>query len=92
MPMVEPRGGDQPFQGTEAPADVRVNEEAPHRGEQHEQCRYQGSLHALRGADAQEVDWDQSAQADKSVVDRMGARADQEVDLLWGMVQSVEAP
>ena len=92
MPKVERGRRDQPFERAEAPAHVRVDEKAPERHQQHQQGGDHRSLHALRRAESENVDRDQPAQADEGVVDRMGARADQKVDVLRVMVDRVKTP
>ena len=79
--MVKCRGGDQPLQRTQAPANIGMDEEAPHSDDKHDHGGDQRPLHALRGAETQDVHGDQAAEVDKYEVDGMGACADKEVDL-----------
>ena len=92
VPMVKCRRRDQPFHGTEAPADIGVDEEAPDRDDQHHHRCNQRALHALRRTKTENVDRDQAAEPDEHEVDGMGARTDQEVDVLRFVVDCVETP
>lgn len=90
--MVESGGRDQPFQWTIAPANIGVDEKAPQGHDQHDHSRHQSALDTLRGTQTEEVDWNQTKQADDRVVDGMGTRADQEINLLRAVVKRMEAP
>src|SRR6202050_1873403 len=92
MPEMERRRRNQPFKRAETPADVRVDEKTPERHEQHQQGRDRRSLHGLRCAESDNVDWDQPAKPDESVVNGMRAGANQKIDVLWVMVNRVETP
>ena len=83
---------NEPFQRAEPPADIGVDEKAPHVVKQHEQGRHQRALDALRGAETQKIDRDQTAEPDERVVDRMGAGADQKIDVVGSVVHLVKAP
>ena len=83
---------DQPLERAKAPAHVRVDEEPPESHEQHQQGGDHRSLDALRRAESENVDRDQPAEPDEGVVNWVGARADQKVDVLRVMVDRVETP
>src|ERR1700744_5530371 len=92
MPKMEGGRCDEPFQRAKPPAHVRVDEKAPKRHEQHQHGRDHCSLDALRRAEAENVDRDQPAYPNKSVINGVCACADQEVDVLRVMVDRMKPP
>ena len=79
VPMVKSGGGDQPSQRTQFPAYVGMDEETPHCEHQHEQGRHCATRRRQRRGDPKDVDRYQPAQPGKNIIDRMGARADEEI-------------
>src|ERR1700690_30714 len=69
-----------------------MDEKAPHGENQHEQRGPRAARGRKRGGYPEDVDRDQTAQPSEHVVDRMGARADQKVDMFGAMVDGMEAP
>ena len=92
MPVMEGRSGDQPLQRAEAPADVRVDEEAPEHANQNDHGRQHSACLTGRLGQAQQKDQDVTAQAGEHHVERVGARVDQEVEFLGAVMDRVKAP
>src|ERR1700733_375598 len=69
-----------------------MDEETPYGDDKHDHCGHQRPLHALRGAETEDIDGYQAAEVDKHEVDGMGAGADREVDLLGVVVDRVKTP
>lgn len=91
VPVVEGRRGHEPLQRAEAPAQVGVDEEAPH-GAEHQQQRRRGAAGGVWRGQAEQVERHQAEQAGDDHVDRMRAGIGQEVHALGAVVQRVEAP
>lgn len=53
-----------------------MDEKAPHGDHQHQHRGHQCALHALGSAQTEDVDRNQAAQANESIIDRMRARTD----------------
>ena len=92
VPVVEAGRGEQPFERTEAPAHVGVDEEAPETPDDQDQDGDQPVAEAHRVDEAEGEERGQHHEPRPEEVDRVGARADHEVDFLGAVMDRVEAP
>ena len=85
VPVMEDGGGDEALERAEAEADVGVDENREEAVDSDEEAE------GLFG-EAEEIDGDDAADADKSLVDGMEAAGGGPVEVLAGVVDGVEAP
>ena len=92
MPVMEGRGGDEPFQGAEADADIGVNEEGPDRTKDCDEG--DGGIDAGAGGlgEAEEVDGGEAEEANEDHVEGMGAGVYEPVEFLSAVMDGVETP